>query len=259
MRASNLDVIGCDFESRTTRNAIPDAVIRHHVRECLRRGLPELEAVPAHDRVMVIAGSGPSLADVLYDPPGDIFAVGGAHDWLLRHGVRPHAWINADPSPLVANYCRQTLPEVTYYLASVSHPFTFNACPSQSSVVWHNEVWAGTADVVKEFPLGRERIMVMGGSTTAMRAPFLGHELGYRKFVFYGVDGSGGHLAARQRAGTEIQVEIGGKRFEAPIGFVHQAHELERIIEGIPEWTVEVRGNGMMAAVASAATNSIPH
>lgn len=249
MRASSrsvLSVRGVDFASRTTRNCIPDEVIRHHVRLCLARDLPELKSTEPHDRVMVIAGSGPSLTDI--EPEGDIFALGGAHDWLIDRGIVPHGHINADPLPLVADYIKTPHPQVTYYLASHSHPFVFEGV--DNVVVWHDEVNAGTDEVVREHGSPGEHIMVTGGSTGATRAPFLGHELGYRKFVYYGVDGSGGRAARGLRNKPSLTVECGGRTFETPANLIHQAMELEAIIANFPEWDIEVRGSELMAAVA---------
>jgi hypothetical protein len=253
---SALKVRGVDMASRTTRNCVPDGVIQKHVRQSAAMGHPTLMAVPAHDRTMIIAGSGPSLPEI--DPSqGDIFALGGAHDWLISNGTVPYAFINADPLPLIAQYLNTPHRDVIYYIASHSHKYVFNRLFMQNVVIWHDEVDAGTQETVIDEDhargLSREHIAVTGGSTGATRAPFLGHELGYRKFRYVGVDGSGGRTGAALREKPPIDVEVGGREFQAPINFIHQAAELEAIMAGFPEWEITVAGDGLMAAVAESA------
>lgn len=253
MHGSNLDlrVGGLPF-ARETRNAVPDAVIRHHVRLCMKRDLPELATVPVHDRTMAVAGSGPSLA--VLPPcyadaatPYDIFAVGGAHDWLIDKGVIPAAWINADPMPMIGEYLKRPHKDVAYWVASHSHPFVFEALQGFDVRVWHDEVWAGTADVVRECRKNQEHILVYGGSSGATRAPFIGYELGYRKFRFYGCDGSGGYLARQLTHGQEVEVECRGRKFRAPVGMVHQAKQFAGIRELLKDCEFEVLGDGLTA------------
>lgn len=247
---SVLQVREVDFASRRTRNPVPDGVIHKHVRLCMARELPEIVASPPHGRAMVIAGSGPSLRDIAPEE-GDVFALGGAHEWLLERGIIPCGWINADPLPLVADYIRKSHENVTYYLASHSHPFVFDA--AERVIVWHDEVGLDTKDIVIEEDrnrgLSREHVMITGGSTGAMRAPFLGYEMGYRLFIFYGVDSSGGRAARALRIHPDLIVECGGREFAAPSGLIHQAVELEVIMRAYPDMFFDVRGNELMAQV----------
>lgn len=233
-----------------TRNCVPDAVILHHVRGALSRNLKELEdEAPPNKRTMVIVGSGPSITEAisLYDDINcSIFALGGAHDWLLKKGVVSHGWINADPLPIVAEYLKTPHKLTTYWLASHSHKFVFDALRDYAVRVWHSNVGAGTERVVAEVRGGG--LMVSGGPTGATRAPFLGHALGYRKFVFCGVDGSGGHVTARLREKPAEDVRVGGKTWSVPRNFIQQASALETIIRDF-DWDIEVRGDGFMAAV----------
>lgn len=203
---------------------------------------------------MVIAGSGPSLRDINPEE-GDVFSLGGAHDWLLERGITPHGWVNADPLPLVAQYIKNAHEGVIYYLASHSHPFVFEA--AGKTVVWHDEVGAGTRETVIEEDqkrgLSREHVMVMGGSTGATRAPFVGYWLGYRKIVMVGVDGSGGWEAAVLRpTDFPLTVEVGEETFKSHGRFIHQAKALETIMREFPDLSFDVRGDGLMAAVCRA-------
>lgn len=255
MRGSSPDlrVAGIPF-SRETRNCVPDAVLRHHVGLCMQRELPELATAEPHDRVMVVAGSGPSLKllPTCYADnatPYDIYCVGGAHDWLIERGITPKAWVNADPLPLIANYLKNPQRGVAYWVASHSHPFVFEALEGYDVRVWHDEVWAGTAEVVKQHRSGREHIMVYGGSSGATRTPFLGYELGYRKFKFYGCDGSGGYIAERLTTGEEVEVECGGRLFTAAIGMVHQAKQFVGIRSLLNDCELQVYGDGLTAHV----------
>lgn len=252
MRTSTLEVEG--YDSPVTRNPVPDAMIRHHVRDALSRGLPELAQVEPHGRTMVIAGSGPSLR--LLPPwysegvvPYDIFALGGAHDWLIKRGVVPHAWINSDPLPIVAQYVSDPHPDVTYYIGSHSHRFVFETLASSRAVLWHGEILADTREIVEQNPIGKMRTFVMGGSNGAMRAPFIGDDLGYRKFIYFGVDSSVESEAEQLRIGPSVEVKCAGRTWVVPSNHVRQALELERIVQCMPEWHIEVRGEGLLAAM----------
>lgn len=239
----------------STRNPLPDDVMCHQVKLALARGLPEVgeEAAP-HDRTMVIVGSGPSIRELpsaRIGPACDIFALGGAHNWLIDHGVVPHAWINADPLPLVAKYVGRPHKDVTYYLASHGHKFVFEALEGHRIVVWNDNVGQATFDEIRRHR--KTGIMIAGGSTGATRAPFLGHVLGYRKFTFYGVDCSGDYVADVQRFGDPLTVECGGREYATTIQFAHQALMLRKIFSN-PEWQVEVKGQGLGAAAVGSAS-----
>lgn len=228
-----------------TRNPLPDEMLRHTVLRNLRRGLPVVKLVPAHDRTMVIAGTGPSLKDIR--PEGDVFCLGGAHDWLIDQGKIPCAMVLGDPMPMVAHYVSAPHPDVLYFVTSTSSKFVFENLRNSRVFLWHNEIGIGTADIV---PAGQQ--VIYGGSTIAMRAPFLGHVLGYRRFVFYGVDGSGGYLARNLTLGSPATVTIDGEAWETTTQFAHQARELLKILNIFPArhgWDIEVRGEGLMRHV----------
>ena len=241
-----MTVEGADFTVRTTRNPCSDGTIVRQVRECLARDLPELRSEPAHDRIMVVAGSGPSLR-LLTEGEGDIFALGGAHDWLVDRGIVPHAWINADPLPLVANYLQRPHPNVTYYIASHSHRFVFDALRGYRVTVWHDETGVDLKPAIREARRGQEHILVCGGSTGATRAPFLGYELGYRTFRFRGVDGSGGYITRAQRLRGPLAGHCAGKAFAVPPNFIHQAKAFETMRDLLTDCRFEFMGDGLMA------------
>lgn len=207
---------------------------------------------------MIICGSGPSI-DLVDPAEGDVFALGGAHDYLISRGIVPVGWINADPLPWVAQYIQNPHPDVTYLLASHSHRFLFEALEGHRVVLWHNNCGAGTERVVAEtrnHMTGAVRLMVSGGPTGATRAPFLGDALGYRRFVLCGIDGDGGAKAQKLRTQEPMTVTLDGREFRVPRGFVQQAMAFETMVREFPEWQFEVKGDSFTAAVFRAARAS---
>jgi hypothetical protein len=106
---------------------IPIDEAEHHRRidYALSLGLPSLELLTdicAEERIAVV-GSGPSLAqsiDHLRSFKGKIMAVNAAHDFLLKHGIKPTFGVLLDPRDWVATY--QTPTEgVIYLIGSTVH------------------------------------------------------------------------------------------------------------------------------------------
>jgi hypothetical protein len=130
----------------------------------LARGLPVLtQVVPEHDRPLLVVGSGPSvsgLIEYIKNWKGDVWAINGAYDYLLSHGLICEGFFGIDPLPELADYVRNANEYTTFYLASTS----------------------------EAFPEGHQ--MVYGGTTAVTRAPFLALVLGYRDINMIGVDSS---------------------------------------------------------------------
>lgn len=155
----------------------------------LARGLPVLtKETPAHDRPLLVVGSGPSIADPpilskINTWPGDIWAINGAYDFLLENDIVPEGFFGIDPLPGLADYVRNAQEYTTFYIASMCDPSVFDALHGRKVLLWH-----ACAEDAGIFPEGHK--VVYGGTTAVTRAPFLAYGLGYRNINLIGVDSS---------------------------------------------------------------------
>jgi hypothetical protein len=153
----------------------------------LARGLPVLsQAVPEHQRPLLIVGSGPSvsgLIEYIKQWPGDVWAINGAYDFLLSHGLICEGFFGIDPLPELADYLRNANEYTTFYISSFCDPAVLDAIEGRKVLLWH-----AMAENREVFPEGHQ--MIYGGTTAVTRAPFLALALGYRDINMIGVDSS---------------------------------------------------------------------
>lgn len=153
----------------------------------LARGLPVFtQAVPEHDRPLLIVGSGPSVAartEYVKAWPGDVWAINGAYDFLLSHGLICEGFFGIDPLPQLADYLRHPQDYTTFHIASMCDPSVFDALEGHKVLLWH-----AMAENRENYPAGHQ--LIYGGTTAVTRAPFLALSLGYRDINLIGVDSS---------------------------------------------------------------------
>jgi hypothetical protein len=153
----------------------------------LARGLPVLsQAVPEHQRPLLIVGSGPSvsgLIEYIKQWPGDVWAINGAYDFLLSQGLICEGFFGIDPLPELADYLRNANEYTTFYISSFCDPAVLDALEGRKVLLWH-----AMAENREVFPEGHQ--MIYGGTTAVTRAPFLALALGYRDINMVGVDSS---------------------------------------------------------------------
>ena len=158
-----------------------------NLKKNLARGLPVLEqVVPEHERPLLIVGSGPSVSELIEKVkawPGDVWAINGAYDFLLSHGLICEGFFGIDPLPQLADYLRNANEYTTFYLASMCDPAVFDALEGHKVLLWH-----AMAEDRDKYPEGHQ--MIYGGTTAVTRAPFLALALGYRSINMIGVDSS---------------------------------------------------------------------
>lgn len=163
-----------------------------NLRSSLDRGLPSIKAVSApHDGVMLIVGTGPSLAgqlDRLRKATGFIMALNEAHDYLVERGIIPHGWNFSEVSPWERNLITRDAPGCRYYVASQCAPQIFDALAGRDVMVWHAWQDIGEGPLIAEAEQCDAKLI--GGGGPFLRALCLGMALGYRRFESFGVDGS---------------------------------------------------------------------
>lgn len=217
--------------------------IREHMLSAMGRGLRELtRAVPAHDGVLSVAASGPSLADTYGAMAGRIAALNGSHDYLIGKGVIPFWCAFVDPQEVVAHLFTPR-DDVLYFVASMCHPAVFDRLKGHHVVLWHASWPDGLEKSVLE---GREWLAVGGGSTIGLRWIALGYALGYRKFHLHGMDGS---YTDKAHAGDEHSIVSSYllKGYRTSPQMASQVDELITMYEcRNGEIEIEVFGDGLL-------------
>ena len=233
--------------------------VRANIESALARTLPELTpALVSHDGWMVCVGSGPSMPEHLEEIRAErergrpILAVKGAHDFLCRNGIEPDLWICVDPRDRA--YLVQEANDHTIYLVSSRcDPSMFEALLGRHVMVIH-------AYAEEEFTdLFRGKFMIGGGSTSGMRGLTVGYVMGFRNFVLYGYDSC---LAADKKTkrftgeavGTSglIDVYVEGRQFWCNGAMAQQAKEFQDYYAALERFHVEVKGDGLIAAIVAA-------
>lgn len=237
--------IGDGFVPSPLACAVDPDGIREHMFSAMGRGLRELtRAVPAHDGVLSIAASGPSLAETYGAMTGRIAALNGSHDYLIGKGVIPFWCAFVDPQEVVAHLFTPR-DDVLYFVASMCHPAVFDKLKGHHVVLWH----ASWPDGTERGPLDRrdgEWLTVGGGSTIGLRWIALGYALGYRRFHLHGMDAS---YTDKAHAGDEHSIVSSYlfKGYRTSPQMASQVNEMFTMYEGrAGEIEIEVFGDGLL-------------
>lgn len=209
-----------------------------HRQLAIARGLPFVKDAPIHDRPLAVVGGGPSIqksvAELLrFD--GEIWAINGACRWLRDQGIES-TFFSVDPHPIVASWVPGAKKAL---LVSRSDPSVFDALEGADVQIF---------DSINDDPKG-----IVGGSSTATVAFVLGWNLGFRKIVFYGCDGSyangASHAYMDEKREDLLLVECGGKEYLTAPDFYVQSQELSAIIKKAPKHFSEKSGGLLRALV----------
>jgi len=198
----------CENTEPQLRTICTDYQIANNIVYALNTGYPEFaEELPAHDRVVSICGSGPSLRHTYRDMAGDIWACNDAGWFLIDRGIVPKYVMVWDPQPLVVDCIRRTHPDTTYLVASMCDPSVFDLLKSRDCkvVIWHP--WLGDALPIEEWLIGAEsksRLLIgyglqipdyppdeiVGTSAAVSRSAQFAPLMGYRTLHLHGMDSS---------------------------------------------------------------------
>lgn len=253
MTESCVSIEGVELE--LTNNVGDDAVV-FNVEAALRRGLPELAEVPAHDGIVAICGGGPSLADdmalvrrIARDGHA-VWALNGALAALLDEGVTPTACWCVDSRPDNAAFFRRAPWGPSYYIASRCHPEVFAALGGCDVTLWHD---SSVRALVPE-----SKLIIGGGTTVGVKAMAAAFALGFRRIHLFGFDSSyrsDEHHAYPQALndGEETyEVTVGNRIFRAAGWMLGQVKNFGHIAPMLAAEGCEitVHGDGLLPAVA---------
>lgn len=168
-----------------------------HMRSAFRRNLPHFYRIDAHAGEAVLVGTGPSVAEHIEDirrlhqEGAMIFAIKGAHDYLLDHGIVPDIAVAVDGQQKIANLYQNPREDITYLIASQCHPDVYDALEKQKVVIWN--CFTKKAMEYWQKWLAKKRredkiFFVNGGSTSGLRAVTLAWLMGFRRINLVGYD-----------------------------------------------------------------------
>jgi hypothetical protein len=184
-----------------------------------------------HSHPVAVVGGGASVLghlDELRSWPGDIWAINSMADWLKERGI-DSTLFTVDPAYFDSKADKALL-------ASCCHPDVFRGEVRVFDLLEHAE--GG----------------VIGGVTTATRAPALALRLGYPGAAFFGCDSSfdgDAHVAHRDYAHYPLLiVRANGADYTTLPDFVMQADDLAQLMRTFPDFFVCKSGGLLPAMVA---------
>lgn len=221
----------------TTINETPENLQRN-IHSSVDRRLAEFKPEDINNRIMTIVASGPSLGNHLEDlkenqKRGDlIVCVNGSHDWLIHHEVVPDTLVLCDALPSISDLFTPH-PDVDYLVASQCHPKVFDKLKGYKVTIWHSWLSNESLGCPIESIVDKHGVkgwIVYGGGTAALRCLNLGYLMGFRKFVYFGLDSSflgERHHVAGGNKGDPIELEYQGQSFDTDKSLASQAQDFE--------------------------------
>jgi len=212
----------------------------------------------AHDRVAILCGSGPSLADTLGDirqkkeEGGIIFAMNGAASFLYENGITADYQVIIDAREETASLIG---PARAHLFASQVHPVCFEKCPD--AFIWHLQI----ESIEDHFPEYDDDYCLIGGAASVGNtATCLAYSMGYRNLQIYGYDsshrdGSGHAFHQKMNEGDPCaSVYFNGKDYIASLTMKLQAEKFQVTAKALKELGVhiEVHGAGLLPDIYNA-------
>jgi hypothetical protein len=187
-----------------------------------------------HKHPVAVVGGGPSLLDRLEELRGwlgDIWAINRTADWLQERGI-DCTLLMIDPADIPSKSPKALL-------ASACHPNVFEG------------------KEVRIFDCGEHsEDGVIGGTTTAGRAPMLALKLGYPGVALFGCDSSFDtfdHVDRHETYPDVLMIRANGKDFKTYPELQMQAACLAEVVRELPMYAVNKSGGLLEAMVADPA------
>jgi hypothetical protein len=216
----------------------------------------------AHDRVAVLCGGGPSLADhideirVHFEAGAQVFAMNGAASFLRKHGIES-AQVLADAKPETASLVDED--GWHFYVASQCDAATVDRARDAGGVtMWHLAI---DEEIDRLFPEHRRKAggyaLIGGGASVGNSALCLAYVLGYRRMEVYGYDSS--HRGTESHAYPQpmndlipvVAVEWAGNNYLASVAMKAQAEKFQITGQALKRegCTINVHGDGLLPAM----------
>jgi uncharacterized Rossmann fold enzyme/SAM-dependent methyltransferase len=229
-----------------------DEDIYENIRINSRRPGKWVQLNDAHDRVAVICGSGPSLADDLSEirrqqaNGAHVFALNGAARYLFEQGICPDTQIVLDARAQTAQLIG---PAKQHLFASQVHPDCFVQMPTAQ--LWHLQV-EKIDDLIP--PYDDSYCLIGGAASVGNTAICLAYALGFRNLQLYGYDSchrdNAGHAFAQPMNDGDpcAVINFGGKEYTASLTMKLQAEKFQETARALlaAGCHIEVHGTGLL-------------
>lgn len=215
---------------------------------------------PAHYRIAVLVGGGPSVNEELgnirslRDSGATIFAMNAASQWLRRNGIEPDYQVICDAKPETSSLVDANASG--YLFASQVDPSTIMQAvrAKRQPILWH----LGDERIEDEFPDGRRKrggyALVGGGAAVGNSACCLAYVLGYRDLHLFGFDSS--HKNGESHAYSQpmnrfiptVECVWAGRAFTSSVAMKAQAEKFQITAQMLKKegCKIEVYGDGLL-------------
>lgn len=198
----------------------------------------------------------PELRQYAQDEQSDIVSVSGAHDWLIRNGIKPRYHIECDPRPHKADNIAKPIDGVTYLIASVASPVLFDKLEGGDVVLWHT---ASEHNQRLFRELEPDAWVAGNGGNVGLRSIGFLHDLGYRDLPIFGMDCSlspdgaeqwaGAHAAKKDQRKIPVEDAICcGRAFKTTRVLVSYLASFFDIKRALPDMSFTMYGDGLLQA-----------
>ncbi len=225
-----------------------------------RADVEPCKVASAHGRQLIICAGGPSLADNLpaiqlerTRAGADLWALNGAHDYLIDRGITPSAMVMLDSRlACVDAFLRYPVSSCEYLIATQCDPFAFQRLAHYRIKRWTGWYWGVEDDLV-----------IGGGATVGLKSIMLAAAMGYRSFSLYGYDssyrGDADHAYSQPMNANDLRVDIVlyGRKFIAArwmakqvVEFLQMAHDLTASFD----CEFRINGDGLLPFAAGIAS-----
>jgi uncharacterized Rossmann fold enzyme len=222
----------------------------------IARGYPEIAQAQAHEGMIALIGSGPSVAEQLevigkmQDAGTPIVAIKDAHDWLIESGIVPDYAFAIDPQEHRWNCFKQKNKKIHYVIASQCHKAMFDHLEGHRVTIWHPYITKG-----QKRP--SNKMLIGGGTTSGLRAISLFYVLGYRHFALFGFDSCldkgvlrvNGNLPKDGDKISEVRIDPEGETFYCTPSMALQAEHFQTYYDAIPDAVFYPYGHGLIQAM----------
>lgn len=238
----------------------PDEELERNIRDNASRDLPWVWMHPAHERMAVMVGGGPSAADFvdtireLQEAGATVFAMNAASQWLRGFGIESDYQVVADAkeetSTLVDRAARGHL------IASQVNAKTMDEAPNPT--LWHLAI---DEEMDRLFPPERVKrggyALIGGGAAVGNAAMCVAYAMGYRNFQVFGYDSS--HRAGKSHAYSQpmndfipcVDVEWAGRTYYCSVAMKAQAEKFQFTAQSLQRegCVIAVHGEGLLPAM----------
>jgi hypothetical protein len=147
-----------------------------------------------NNKTLVIVGGAPSLKDNIGDLKAKIrtgahvLTTNGTLKYLQTKGVKPDYHAQFDAKIESAGFVDSPPNDITYLIGSMSNPQVLDNLKDRRVILWHGGFDMDEMQKVLTPYQHRPIVVIGGGYSIGIRALSIGYQMGYRKFVMYGVD-----------------------------------------------------------------------